>query len=301
MDARIITRLMKFAFSNSLCAQWDLDTLITRAKEYGYDGVELSLPVEQLASGQVMILGADVEKVKSSFTAAGVEVAALASAISYRSSANEDGRSAKAIEKLIEVAQQIGCPMVKIRDGQVRRGQMRSAVATGMARWLTPAADMASACGVSIAIKNCCGFRTAEQMWLLLELIEQPSVGCCWDVLKAQVAGEGPVLSVPMLNSRIFCVEVNDAKIAESGPQYCNLGEGDVQLAKFLTRLQGIGYDGWVTLALESSSTVGQATNGGVFIDARQKLRQWTQPKPTASSSVVKKPAKPPESVAVAK
>ena len=32
---------MKFAFSTVSCPKWDFDTIAARAKEYGYDGVEV--------------------------------------------------------------------------------------------------------------------------------------------------------------------------------------------------------------------------------------------------------------------
>ena len=32
---------MKFAFSTIGCPNWDFETIVARAKEYGYDGVEI--------------------------------------------------------------------------------------------------------------------------------------------------------------------------------------------------------------------------------------------------------------------
>ena len=70
------------------------------------------------------------------------------------------------------------------------------------------------------------------------------SVGVCWDLFNAVQIGEPPSVSVPVLNSKIQYVQVQDATIGALGATYCKLGEGEVPVEKFIRRLLGIGYDG---------------------------------------------------------
>jgi sugar phosphate isomerase/epimerase len=95
-------------------------------------------------------------------------------------------------------------------------------------------------------------------------------------VFNAALVGESPYLSVPTLNSRIQYAQVKDAKLGALGATYCKLGEGDVQVEKFLIRLRGIGYTGWVTFEWEKAWLPNLAEPEEVLPDAIKKLRQWT-------------------------
>ena len=80
-------------------------------------------------------------------------------------------------------------------------------------------------------------------MWRYSIGLNHPSIACCWDVFNAALIGESPyAVSVPTLNCEIQYTQVKDATFGPLGATYCKLGEGDVPVEKFLTRLRGIGY-----------------------------------------------------------
>jgi sugar phosphate isomerase/epimerase len=68
---------------------------------------------------------------------------------------------------------------------------------------------------------------------------------------------------------------VKDAKLGALGATYCKLGEGDVAVEKFVTRLRGIGYTGWVTVEWEKAWLPGLAEPEAILPDAIKKLREW--------------------------
>jgi sugar phosphate isomerase/epimerase len=94
-------------------------------------------------------------------------------------------------------------------------------------------------------------------------------------VFNAALVGETPYLSVPTLNSKIHYCQVKDAKLGALGATYCKLGEGDVPVQKFISRLRGIGFDGYVTVEWEKAWLPNIAEPEEVLPDAATKLRKW--------------------------
>jgi sugar phosphate isomerase/epimerase len=268
----------KFAFSTVACPNWDLQTIADRAKEYGYHGVEFQTGADGTAGAGADLFQAEPNAAAGIFKSAGVEIACLGSSIFFHGDRSRDIAGADELRKHLELAAKLNCGLVKILDTRVRPGQDRIAAGIAMARWLLPLADEAAGRGIAIVIENALSFRTAREMWTILEAVPHPSVGLCWDVCTAAQAGERPAVSVPMLNSRIFHAHVRDAKLEGGGPAYCKLGEGDVAVQNFLTRLMGIGYNGYVVVELDKASLSGLPEPETVLPEAIAQLKKWTQP-----------------------
>ena len=138
-----------------------------------------------------------------------------------------------------------------------------------------PLGDYAAEREVTIVVENALSFRAAKEMWSILDRIQHPAIACCWDVFNAALVGETPYLSVPTLNSKIHYCQVKDAKLGALGATYCKLGEGDVPVQKFLTRLRGIGYDGYVTVEWEKAWLPALAEPEEILPDSIKKLKEW--------------------------
>ena len=143
-------------------------------------------------------------------------------------------------------------------------------------------------------VENTLSFRSAKELWLILDCISHPSVAVCWDVFNAAQIGEPPSISVPVLNNKIQYVHVKDATIGPLGASYCKLGEGDVQVEQFIRRLLGIGYEGWITFEWEKAWLPNIAEPEEVLPDAVKKIDEWLhaqdeeekKPKPKAAAKV---------------
>lgn len=265
---------MKFAFSTLNFPDWDLETIADRAKEMGYDGLELDPSFLGRAEPELSI-----------------PIVCIAHPTSMPGGRIGNQQAANDLMGVIDAAQSLGCPMVRIPDVPVPAGQNPSEAANRFAAWLAPLADYAAERKVGLLIDNASGFRRACHLWTLLEAMDHPAVGAAWDVLSAALVGEGPALSVPTLNSRIRYVRVADATFAGAKAQRVKLGEGTVRLQELLNRLMGIGYAGWVSLRCDKglSGELAEADQG--LAEALQKLREWTTP-PAAAKP--KKPAAAP-------
>jgi len=225
--------MIQFAFSAAACSQWDVETLAGRARELGYEGVELC-PGSGSAGDPAVI---DPQKARGIFQSTGVRVACLAVAVSCTQDKKSDAAAADRVRRWMDLAAQLECPRVKILDVRIKPRQSRTAAGLALGDWLAPLGELARERGVVLGVENAISFRTARELWTVLERLNHPSIGSAWDVNNAAAAGESPWISVPTLNSRIVYATVREG------------GQGEpVDLRGFLERLRGIGYGGWVTI-----------------------------------------------------
>src|SRR5688572_30371788 len=217
--------LMHFAFSTLSCPNWDFQTMASRAAEYGYDGVEIRgfLNESILTSANVFLT--DPAKVRRIFDDARVEIACLASSIAMAHDKRRNAQLAADLRAYVDTASRLGCRIVKLFDTSVRAGQNRAQAAVALGNWLAPLGDYAAQREVLLVVENALSFRTAKELWLMLETINHPAVAACWDIFNAAQIGESPFVSVPVLNSRIQYTQVKDAKMGALGANYCKLGE----------------------------------------------------------------------------
>ena len=284
---------MKFAFSTVSCPAWDFNAVAARAKEYGYDGIEVRGFLNESVLTATNPFLTDPEKLRSTFANSGVEIACLASSIALQQNRKRDRQLAADLRIYIETAQALGCGLVKVFDTQVKAGHSRASTANLLADWLLPIADYAAERGVVLAVENALSFRNAKEMWAIVDRINHPSVGACWDLFNAALVGEKPAYSVPTLNSKIVYTQVKDAKFAPLGATYCKIGEGDVEVRPFLRRLRGIGYEGYITVEWEKAWLPNLAEPEVILPDAIAKLRDWDQRLEISDwEAAVPKPAK---------
>jgi sugar phosphate isomerase/epimerase len=269
---------IRTAFSTVACPKWDFDTVASRAKEYGYEGVEIRgfLNESILTASNVFLT--DPAKLKSLFNYHGIQVACLASSIAMTGNKRRDKRLAEDCKRFIDTAAQVDCSIVKIFDTEVHPGQSRASAGIAFGDWLLPLGDYAAQRDITLAVENTLSFRSAKELWLILDRISHPSIAVCWDLFNASQIGEPPSVSVPVLNSKIQYVQVKDATIGALGASYCKLGEGDVPVAQFIRRLLGIGYDGWITFEWEKAWLPNIAEPEEVLPDAAKKLQDWINP-----------------------
>src|SRR4051812_47117553 len=132
---------MKFAFSTVACPKWDFETILARAKEYGYDAIEirgfLNEPILTAANPFLT----DPAKLKRLFTDSNLAICCLASSVSLTQNTKQDARMANDLRQYIDLAQQLDCPIVKIFDTQVKPGQSRASAGVLLGDWLLPLAD----------------------------------------------------------------------------------------------------------------------------------------------------------------
>lgn len=269
---------IRYAFSTVACPDWSIGQVVARAKEWGYEGVELRTLGPgggQLASDPAQ---SDAAKVRAAFDGSGVSPICLSTsaALHYR-----DAGKAKAahfeIMRDLDLAAAIGCPQLRLFGLKVEPGENRPSVIHRIAVRAAPLVERAGELGVELLFENAGSFNAAKEWWWLLNLVDHPMAGMCWNVANAAAADlneRGGGMAVTMLNSRIRLVKVKDTKLG-AGSGFCQLGDGDINIEPLLKKLRGIGYDGFVTVEWDKAWLPTLAPAEEILPEALTRMRDW--------------------------
>ena len=266
---------IKLAFSTVACPDWTLEKVAQQASEMGYEGVEL----RTLGPGGSSLacdpaLG-DVQKIKNIFKTQGVEPVCLSMSLDGRRQGSTAMKDAFWLVKHnLELASKIGCEFVRVFGYEVNPGRSRPAGIQTIAEHLSSLADIAGGLGVQLIVENGGSIAKAKEWWWVLNVVDHPMVGLCWNVANAAAAGESSSVSVPTLNSRIRLAKVKDTQVGQ-GSGFVPLGEGTVGIEEFIKRLLGVGYEGYISVEWDRLWLPSLTSAEEYLPDAHQRLKAW--------------------------
>ena len=245
---------MKIGFSSVACPKWDLGTIIARAKEMGYDGVELRGLEGQSHLPAVPALAADPDKTRARFADAGVELVCLASDAAFDASDSYAVADQKAkVREYIELAGALGVPFVRVLSGYTARSRWfgfepREKTMARIGAALCDLAPVAAQERVTVVIENQGDFSATADQWWFLDVVSHPAVGGCYSPFNSMTVRERPTTSVPRMGRRTRLVQITDGRFDASGRliDYVPPGQGDVEIRRCVQLLRGMGYDGYL-------------------------------------------------------
>jgi sugar phosphate isomerase/epimerase len=215
---------MRLAFPAIALPELDLPGVVRLAVENGM-GIELHASRSAHVAVATNLLFTDAGKVRSLLLAAAVPLAAVWMTVPVAAPAVVAGELGRAVD----AAANAGCPLVRLVESR-----------------LTPAAvlhdlgDAAARAGVRLTIENQPFRNGVADLWRRLDAVDHPAVGCCLDTLRAALGGDGPSVAVPVLGRQIAHVRLRHPSTD----------------AETVYRLAGIGYDGWLSIDVDSATTV---------------------------------------------
>ena len=244
---------MKLAFMTLGCPAWDLDTICSRGRTYGYDGVDFRGYLDTLDITTIPLFTKDAAATRRRIESAGLSVCGVSSSIRV---CDREARSANLEEakRTIPVARALGATLVRLFGGGDLEKTPREELArigcdtveeilaldgAGDIHWLFETHDL------WIKGRDC---------RLLLDSIPNPAFGALWDMGHTfRVGGESPAESYAAVGKRVGYCHVKDAvkdpkhpKAMEDGWRYVAPGTGTLPLAESIGLLKKNGYNGWL-------------------------------------------------------
>jgi len=274
--------MMKLGLSTLACPDWDLDTIVKRAADMGYSGVELFGLQREWHLPRHRSLADAPGNVRRLFENHKVELVCLSTTATLSSCwRSEVSRQKNAIMEFIELASNLNCPYVRLGAGVVERADNVRPALSRVADALASLAPAAAANGVTLLVENGGAFSGSQDLWFLVDAVGHPAVQGCWSQRNAMVTRERPTVSVPRLANKIAVVHVGDAVFDDRGANlgYKPLGEGSTDVARQIELLKGILYEGhlifeWPKAQIESLPGPEQ-----VLPDAIKYLREHLEAK----------------------
>lgn len=247
---------MKLAFSSIGCPAWDLATMVAKAKEYGFQGIELRGLQGQMHLPLAPQLASNPAKIAQLMRDTGVELICLStSAAFHMQDPKEVADNQAQVREYVELAAKLQCPFVRVFGAEIPPlkfkllgYERRETVLARIAGALRESAAHAAAHGITLLLENNGDFVDSVSMWFLVDAVDSPAVRCCWNPLNALTRNERPTLSVPRLGSKIGLVRISDGKFDGSGGFEGTAlpGEGNVEISRLVQLLKGIGYRGYL-------------------------------------------------------
>jgi len=266
---------IKLAFSTVACPDWTIEKVAQQAAEMGYQGVELRTLGPGgggLACDPAL---SQPQKIANLFKKHGVKPVCLSTSLALD---HKDVTAAKDahwhVRHALESAAQMGCDCIRVFGYKVTPGENRNTAIERIADHILELADAAEQSGVQLLLENVGSLTKAKEWWWLLNIVDHPMVGLCWNVANAVAAGEPSSVSVPTLNSRIRLAKVKDTRVGE-GSGFVPLGEGTVGIEAFVNRLLGVGYEGYISVEWDRLWLPSLAPAEAYLPDAHARLKGW--------------------------
>lgn len=245
---------MKLAFSSVGCPGWDLATMVQKAKEFGFEGIELRGLKGQMHLPLAPELASNPTRIGDLLRDTGVEAVCLASSASFHmSDPKKVAENQAQAREYIDLASALGCPFVRLHAGEIPKArffgyQRREIVLGRIAKALIELAPYAADHRVTIMVENGGDFSDSAAMWYLVDACESPAVKCCWNPFAARTRNERPTTSIPRLGVKIGLVRLCDGKFNGTGAFDGHVlpGKGNVEIPRLIQLLKGVGFAGYL-------------------------------------------------------
>ena len=232
-------------FSTLACPKWDIETIIARAAEYGYNGIEWR-------GGSRGHVQPDMPVAKKALTRqqcsdAGLMSLAVTAYTSFvSSSAEERQANVDELQRYSDLAGELGAKYVRTFLGELSPGVFPdAAMYQMMSECLNAASEYALSVGVKIAVEPHDDFaRSTVVVPVFNQSQPHPALQVIWDIGNAFAIGENPDEGFDLLKDRIAYVQVKDGKGRTPNWQLYVLGEGEVPLGQAFELLLANGYQG---------------------------------------------------------
>lgn len=232
---------------SSSCPAWTLDEMLTRAREYGYAGVELRVGWGHKFNIDGNTSAQDRLAARQKADASGIAICCISTG-----ARTSDAATAKLAEEevttAIHIARDLGAPMVRVFGGMfpdtITRAQAMASVIDNLGRL----AEVAGKQGVTLVLEThdawCDPHHVAEILWR----VSHPNLQCNWDYQHTtRVAKVSVDEAFGALKPFIKHVHFHDGTLDADKLVFLPIGQGAYDHKRVLQLLHGMNYDGFIS------------------------------------------------------
>lgn len=238
------------AFSTLACPGWQIETVIARAQEFGYDGIEWRGGPQ--GHVQPNMPGTTKSSLRKGCSEAGLASVAVTAYTSFVS-ADERAANLDELRHYVDLAAELGAGYVRSFLGELPPGTTPTTdLYEAISACLHSAAEYASTTGVKIAVEPHDDFaRSPVVAPVFSQPGTPPELRVIWDIGNAFATGEDPSQGFELLKDRLAYVQVKDGRGRIPNWQLCALGTGDVPLGAAFELLIARGFQGPLSIEWE--------------------------------------------------
>ena len=246
---------MKLAFTTLGCPNWELDTIISKAVEYGYDGVDFRGYLGKMDIFNLPEFSTDLENTKKKFLDASLEIPCFSSSVRlFTTSESELESFLEELRHYGRLCNEFGTPYIRVFGGNIgdtTREDAMKIVVNNVRKMLKIAKEYE----VHLLLETHDDWTNCEYVDDVIKEVDSEYLHVLWDVHHPyRTVGENPELTWATLGERIKYTHWKDSYLKEDsnrGYQLCLLGEGDIPLEGIFQLLRDKAYEGYYTLEWE--------------------------------------------------
>ncbi|GGH85967.1 sugar phosphate isomerase/epimerase [Pullulanibacillus pueri] len=246
---------MKLAFTTLGCPEWDLERIIEKAVEFGYQGVDFRGYLNELDIYKTPEFTTDIEKTKEKFRKAKLEIPCFSSSVRlFTTSSEELGAFLNELDHYGQLCQYFQTPYIRVFGGSIGSTDRQEAIATVIEN-LKKMLVIAEKYDVTLLLETHDDWTNSAYVAEIYKKVDSKHFKVLWDIHHPyRTIHEDPDDTIETLGHSVSYTHWKDSYLTdktEKGFQLCLLGEGDVPLERIYKRLVENEYDGYFTLEWE--------------------------------------------------
>lgn len=246
---------MKLAFTTLGCPNWDLDTIVSKAVEYGYDGVDFRGYLGEMDIYKLPEFTTGLEETKSKFKEASLEVPCFSSSVKLFTSSEEQLEAyLEELRQYTHLCQEFDALYIRVFGGHIgdtSRSDAIDLVVNNLQQMLKVVEEKQ----VYLLLETHDDWTNCEYIDEIFKRIDSDHLQVLWDVHHPyRMVHESPERTWDVLGERIKYTHWKDSYLTSKtkhGYQLCLTGEGDIPLKGIYKLLQKQGYSGYYTFEWE--------------------------------------------------
>src|SRR6185437_4535947 len=187
------------------------------------------------------------------FGGSGPQIIGLGTSVRFSmSNPEERAEHERVLNEFVELAQDLGVPMVRIFGGRISEGDDERAAVQHVADSLNRCAAVAERAGITIALETHDDFSRSSMVAAALGKVKSSAIGALWDTHHPYRMGENLAEIWSNLANRLVHVHLKDARRRSDGDwDLVLLGEGEVPCREIIRALALRDYKGFVVAEWE--------------------------------------------------
>lgn len=243
------------SFSTLGCPDWTLQQIVDFAVQHGYKGIEVRGLQRQmdLPKCPEFATAESRQKTMHLMKEKGLQFVGLGSSANmHLPDGEEREKSMKEAKSFIDLAQQIGCPYVRVFPNNFPKDTDKRHTIERIAKSLLELGAYAKNKNITVLMETHGDVIWVDDIAAIMQKAKHKYVGLVWDVTNMWAfTKEAPKDVYQKLAKYIRHVHLKDAKVANGKLQYTFLGEGDVPIFEAIDVLAKNGYKGFYSFEWE--------------------------------------------------
>jgi len=260
---------MNISFMTFSCPDWDLDTIIAKAKEYGYGGFEPRVAAGHKHGIELSLSKMERSEIKKKVRDSGIDISCLATSARYSSPDEEEyRRNIDDCRNNIALASDLGVKLIRVFGGRLpepkegNRERFYDRIACG----LRECGLFADQHGVTLCLETHDDFCRVKNAVEVIARADAPGLSINWDFTHSLLSGDDPGGAYRLACDKITHLHARDCKYKGNGKplpapeaeflpegmyddwELVGLGEGDMPVREVMQLMVTDGFDGFFSL-----------------------------------------------------